>query len=170
MFSLQQKFGRKPKIVKQGAAGDAGGTPVPTPSSPPATQSIASTGAHATKKGTTSYTASKLKPRPPPKTRRGPIPLLPDGEYKIVFRPYCPVKLTDLCVAQLLHVVCTAKKISRQVAADNDHLRIRPDNNTFTVSTPDETRAKTYAALKSLSVGEEKYEMSAYVPPPGDSR
>ncbi|KAK8758650.1 hypothetical protein V5799_003718 [Amblyomma americanum] len=52
--------------------------------------------------------------------------------------------------------------IPGQVAAYNDDLRIHQGNNTFTVSTLDKTRARTYAALKSLSVGEEKYEMNAY--------
>ncbi|KAK8762424.1 hypothetical protein V5799_026309 [Amblyomma americanum] len=84
-----------------------------------------------------------MKPRPPPKTRRDMITRLPDGEYKIVFRPRCP-------------------NIPGQVAAYNDDLRIHQGNNTFTVSTLDKTRARTYAALKSLSVGEEKYEMNAY--------
>ncbi|KAM7310606.1 hypothetical protein ISCGN_007514 [Ixodes scapularis] len=80
------------------------------------------------------------------------------------------IKLTDFGVAQILHAVCTVQKIAEPVAIENDHLRIHPENNTFTISTPDEARARTYAALKSLSVGENTYEMNAYVPPPDDSR
>ncbi|KAK8762116.1 hypothetical protein V5799_026616 [Amblyomma americanum] len=137
MLSLQKKYGCQPKTVNQGAAGEAGGTPVPPPSSPPATQPTASTGADATKKDTTSYTPIKMKPSPPPKTRRGPIPRLPDGEYKIVFRPRWPVNLTDFGMAQLLHAVCTAQKIPGPVAAENDHLRINPESNAFTISRPD---------------------------------
>lgn len=167
MLSLQKKFGRKPKSDNQGATR---GTLLPPPSSPPATQPAAIVGADVTKKGTLFINASKAKPRPPPKARKGPIPRLPDGEYKIVYRPRCPVKLTDFGVAQILHAVCTVQKIAEPVAIENDHLRIHPENNTFTISTPDEARARTYAALKSLSVGENTYEMNAYVPPPDDSR
>ncbi|KAG0419494.1 hypothetical protein HPB47_004073 [Ixodes persulcatus] len=158
MLSLQKKFGRKPKSDNQGATR---GTLLPPPSSPPATQPAAIVGADVTKKGTLFINASKAKPRPPPKARKGPIPRLPDGEYKIVYRPRCPVKLTDFGVAQILHAVCTVQKIAEPVAIENDHLRIHPENNTFTISTPDEARARTYAALKSLSVGENTYEMNA---------
>ncbi|KAG0440988.1 hypothetical protein HPB47_016089 [Ixodes persulcatus] len=167
MLSLQKKFGRKPKSDNQGATR---GTLLPPPSSPPATQPAAIVGADVTKKGTLFINASKAKPRPPPKARKGSIPWLPDGEYKIVYRPRCPVKLTDFGVAQILHAVCTVQKIAEPVAIANDHLRIHPENNTFTIRTPDEARARTYAALKSLSVGENTYEMNAYVPPPDDSR
>ncbi|KAH7936695.1 hypothetical protein HPB49_003126 [Dermacentor silvarum] len=71
--------------------------------------------------------------------RRAPLPQLPRGDLKVV------------------------------EALAQDQVRLHPANNTFTISTPVEARARTYAQITSITIGTNSTDATAYLAPPDDA-
>ncbi|KAH7941304.1 hypothetical protein HPB49_011914 [Dermacentor silvarum] len=117
-----------------------------------------------------SSTTPATAPLPSGKPKgHAPLPKLPKTDLKIIFQPG-----GGLCVRQcnggvLLPLVCAAACIDYNTARQQDKLRLNPFNNSFTISTPAEVRAKRYVAVDSLQLGTLKYPLRAYVATPDDA-
>ncbi|KAH7983571.1 hypothetical protein HPB52_012659 [Rhipicephalus sanguineus] len=114
-------------------------------------------------------TPSHSAPPPSPRhSRRAPLPQLPRGDFKVVVRPR-GLDVTKQTPRTLLTAISSATEVSLQEALAQDQLRLHPINNTFTISTPVETRARAYAHLTSIPLGASRTDVTAYLAPPDDA-
>ncbi|KAL1469466.1 hypothetical protein MTO96_025073 [Rhipicephalus appendiculatus] len=112
----------------------------------------------------------RLFPPPPPRRlRRTPLPQLPRGDFKVVVRPHGGLDVTKQTPRTLITAISTATEVSLQEALAQDQLRLHPTNNTFTLSTPVEDRARAYAQLTSIPLGGSRIDVTAYLAPPDDA-
>ncbi|KAL1467303.1 hypothetical protein MTO96_026216 [Rhipicephalus appendiculatus] len=116
-------------------------------------------------------TPSRPSPPPPPPRllRRTPLPQLPKGDFKVVVRPRGGLDVTKQTPRTLLTAIASATEVSLQEALAQDQLRLHPTNNTFTLSTPVEDRARAYAQLTSILLGGSRTDVTAYLAPPDDA-
>ncbi|KAL1466323.1 hypothetical protein MTO96_042818 [Rhipicephalus appendiculatus] len=110
-----------------------------------------------------------LPPPPPRRLRRTPLPQLPRGDFKVVVRPHGGWDVTKQTPRTLITAISTATEVSLQEALTQDQLRLHPTNNTFTLSTPVEDRARVYAQLTSIPLGGSRIDVTAYLAPPDDA-
>ncbi|KAH7970321.1 hypothetical protein HPB49_003766 [Dermacentor silvarum] len=68
---------------------------------------------------------------------------------------------------RLFTAKCGATKIPLREALAQ--VRLHPANNTFTISTPVEARARTYAQITSITIGTNSTDATAYIAPPDDA-
>ncbi|KAH7936854.1 hypothetical protein HPB49_005752 [Dermacentor silvarum] len=78
-------------------------------------------------------------------------------------------KLPSSHPGRLFTAICAATKIPLQEALAQDQVRLHPANNTFTISTPVEARARTYAQITSITIGTNSTDATAYLAPPDDA-
>ena len=105
----------------------------------------------------------------PPRLRRAPLPRLPSGDLKVVVRPRGGLDVTSETPRKLLTAICAITEIPLQEALAQDQLRLHPTNNTFTISTPVEDRARAYAHITSIPIGTSSADVTAYLAPPDDA-
>ncbi|KAH7973770.1 hypothetical protein HPB49_005039 [Dermacentor silvarum] len=101
--------------------------------------------------------------------RRAPLPQLPRGDLKVVVRPRGGFDVSKETPRRLFTAICAATKIPLQEALAQDQVRLHPANNTFTISTPVEARARTYAQITSITIGTNSTDATAYLAPPDDA-
>ncbi|KAL1467433.1 hypothetical protein MTO96_042185 [Rhipicephalus appendiculatus] len=91
-------------------------------------------------------TPSRPSPPPPPprRLRRTPLPQLPRGDFKVVDRPRGGLDVTKQTPRTLLTAISSATEVSLQETLAQTQLRLHPTNNTFTLSSPVEDRARAY--------------------------
>ncbi|KAH7971971.1 hypothetical protein HPB52_004502 [Rhipicephalus sanguineus] len=90
------------------------------------------------------------------------------GDVKVVVRPR-GLDVTKQTPRTLLTALSSATEVSLQEALAQDQLRLHPINNTFTISTPVEARARSYAHLTSIPLGASGTDVTAYLAPPDDA-
>ncbi|KAK8769140.1 hypothetical protein V5799_014395 [Amblyomma americanum] len=90
-------------------------------------------------------------------------------DYKVVVRPRGGLSLRAVGTPTIFTPVCRPLGLIYQEALKTDRLRVNPVNNTFTISTPVDTKAQKYVDLKNLKLEDQTFEMSAYFSPPDDS-
>ncbi|KAH7977681.1 hypothetical protein HPB49_003168 [Dermacentor silvarum] len=98
--------------------------------------------------------------------RSAPLPQLPRGDLKVVVRPRGSFDVSKETPRRLFTAICAATKIPLQEALAQDQVRLHPANNTFTISTPVEARARTYAQITSITIGTTLTDATAYLAPP----
>ncbi|KAL3179143.1 hypothetical protein MRX96_038244 [Rhipicephalus microplus] len=91
------------------------------------------------------------------------------GDFKVVVRPRGGLYVTKQTPRTLLTAISSTTAVSLQEALAQDQLRLHPTNNTFTLSTPVEARARAYAELTSISLGASRTDVTAYLAPPDDA-
>lgn len=119
--------------------------------------------------GTPTPSRPSPPPAPPRHLRRAPLPQLPRGDFKVVVRPRGGLDVTKQTPRTLLTAISSTTAVSLQEALAQDQLRLHPTNNTFTLSTPVEARARAYAELTSISLGASRTDVTAYLAPPDDA-
>ncbi|KAK8781697.1 hypothetical protein V5799_016960 [Amblyomma americanum] len=97
------------------------------------------------------------------------MPRLPVDDYKVVVRPRVGLSLRAVATPTIFTAVCRGLGLNYQEPLNTDRLRVNPVNDTFTISTPVDTRAQKYVAMMNLQPKDQILEMSAYLPPPDDS-
>ncbi|KAH7949286.1 hypothetical protein HPB49_007281 [Dermacentor silvarum] len=116
-------------------------------------------------------------PTPPPAAthsttslrRHAPLLRLPAGDFKIVFRPGGGLDLRTTTNGALLQILCTLAPIDYATALTTDCVRINPYNNSLTVSTPSEPRARLYLRVSELRLGPTSYPLRAYMAAPDNA-
>ncbi|KAH8022592.1 hypothetical protein HPB51_000892 [Rhipicephalus microplus] len=119
--------------------------------------------------GTPTPSRPSPPPAPPRHLRRTPLPQLPRGDFNVVVRPRGGLDVTKQTPRMLLTAISSTTAVSLQEALAQDQLRLHPTNNTFTLSTPVEARARAYAELTSISLGASRTDVTAYLAPPDDA-
>ncbi|KAL3213304.1 hypothetical protein MRX96_035537 [Rhipicephalus microplus] len=119
--------------------------------------------------GTPTPSRPSPPPAPPRHLRRAPLPQLPRGDFKVFVRPRGGLDVTKQTPRTLLTAISSTTAVSLQEALAQDQLRLHPTNNTFTLSTPVEARARAYAELTSISLGASRTDVTAYLAPPDDA-
>ncbi|KAL1479351.1 hypothetical protein MTO96_051914 [Rhipicephalus appendiculatus] len=117
------------------------------------------------------------KTTPPPNTttsattlrRHAPLPRLPAEDFKIVFRPGGGLHLRTATNGVLLQTLCSLATIDYATARTADRVRINPYNNSLTVSTPSESRARLYLRVSELRLGTISYPLRAYMAAPDNA-
>ncbi|KAG0438550.1 hypothetical protein HPB47_016967 [Ixodes persulcatus] len=95
--------------------------------------------------------------------RRPTLSRLPMEDIKVVFRPRgfdpiaCGASTLMMAILQLLPPLQSRPQ---------EKIRVHPNNRTFTVSTPDQDRARRLDAATSLTLGDRTFQVSAYVAMP----
>ncbi|KAH7941746.1 hypothetical protein HPB49_016911 [Dermacentor silvarum] len=121
---------------------------------------------------------SNTKPAPPTKKpavrtrmilKRSHLPRLPTDFFKIVFRPKGGMNLKKFTVIELLQATICGAKVNVADARRDDQARVNPTNNSYTVATPSEQRARQYVAIKNIQLEDETFEVNAYIAPPDES-
>ncbi|KAH8022693.1 hypothetical protein HPB51_001593 [Rhipicephalus microplus] len=120
--------------------------------------------------GTPTPSRPSPPPAPPRHLRRAPLPQLPRGDFKVVVQPRGGLDVTTQTPRTLLTAISSTTAVSLQEVLAQDQLRLHPTNNTFTLSTPVEARARAYAELTSISLGASRTDVTAYLAPPDDAR
>ncbi|CAN7939679.1 unnamed protein product [Ixodes hexagonus] len=118
--------------------------------------------------GKSASAAPVKKKRPPALRRKAPLPRLPAGDYKIVYRPR-GWNLNTFVPRQLERAACDAVHVPFDVAQTEDSVRVNSTNNTLTISTPDRQRAAAYASLQTLRIEGRDFEVASSVAAPDDS-
>ncbi|KAH7942470.1 hypothetical protein HPB49_024511 [Dermacentor silvarum] len=116
-------------------------------------------------------------PTPPPAItpstttlrRHAPLPRLPAEDFKIVFRPGGGLDLRTTTNGALLQILCTLATIDYATARTADRVRINPYNNSLTISTPSEPRARLYLRVSELRLGPTSYPLRAYMAAPDNA-
>ncbi|KAH7985296.1 hypothetical protein HPB49_026506 [Dermacentor silvarum] len=116
-------------------------------------------------------------PTPPPAAtlstttlhRHAPLPRLPAEEFKIVFSPGGGLDLRTTTNGALLQILCTLATIDYATARTADRVRINPYNNSLTVSTPSEPRARLYLQVSELCLGPTSHPLRAYMAAPDNA-
>ncbi|KAH7952990.1 hypothetical protein HPB49_003319 [Dermacentor silvarum] len=116
-------------------------------------------------------------PTPPPAAtpstttlrRHAPLPRLLAEDFKIVFRPGGGLDLHTTTHGALLQILCTLATIDYATARTTDRVRINPYNNSLTVSTPSEPRARIYVRVSELRLGPTSYPLRAYMAAPANA-
>ncbi|KAH7973541.1 hypothetical protein HPB49_002231 [Dermacentor silvarum] len=116
-------------------------------------------------------------PTPPPAItpstttlrRHAPLPRLPEEDFKIVFRPGGGLDLRTTTNGALLQILCTLATIDYATARTADRVRINPYNNSLTISTPSEPRARLYLRVSELRLGPTSYPLRAYMAAPDNA-
>nr|XP_050051068.1 E3 ubiquitin-protein ligase synoviolin-like [Dermacentor andersoni] len=113
---------------------------------------------------------------PPSKTactttlrRHARLPRLPAEDFKIVYRPGGGLDLRTTTNGALLQTLCTRATIDYASARTADRVRINPYNNSLTVSTPSEPRARLYLRVSELRLGAISYPLRAYMAAPDNA-
>lgn len=101
--------------------------------------------------------------------RHAPLPRLPAEDFKIVFRPGGGLDLRTTTNGALLQTLCTIATIDYATARTADRVRINPYNNSLTVSTPSEPRARLYLRVSELRLGPISYPLRAYMAAPDNA-
>lgn len=91
--------------------------------------------------------------------------ILPREETKIVMRPRGGLCLARIEANIVMSAVLTAASIPRTEARE-DTICTNPMQNIIVVSTPDDTRARHYANVRSLYIGGRNYDTRAYCTAP----
>lgn len=123
--------------------------------SPPQQASVSAQHARSTPRG---------QRRPTP--RIAPIEPFPPNDVKIVLRPRDGLALATLPVAALADTIQAHAQVTPNC---EDQIRIQARSNFIVVSTPSEDRALKYAALSSILIGAERYEVATHVPAPANT-
>ncbi|KAH7934269.1 hypothetical protein HPB49_024188 [Dermacentor silvarum] len=116
-------------------------------------------------------------PTPPPAItpstttlrRHAPLPRLPAEDFKNVFRPGGGLDLRTTTNRALLQILCTLATIDYATARTADRVRINPYNNSLTISTPSEPRARLYLRVSELRLGPTSYPLRAYMAAPDNA-
>ncbi|KAH7949392.1 hypothetical protein HPB49_009301 [Dermacentor silvarum] len=116
-------------------------------------------------------------PTPPPAItpstttlrRHAPLPRLPAEDFKNVFRPGGGLDLRTTTNGALLQILCTLATIDYATARTADRVRINPYNNSLTISTPSEPRARLYLRVSELRLGPTSYPLRAYMAAPDNA-
>ncbi|KAH8038325.1 hypothetical protein HPB51_001108 [Rhipicephalus microplus] len=119
--------------------------------------------------GTTNTQRSKPTPcraRPPPAPKRHPLPPLLPEDYKIVLRPQGSLHQADLGPARLSEALCAAAGFDSPAVSHTAQMRIHPNNNTITVSTPDVNHAMAYLKITQVKIADQSCAMAVYAPKP----
>ncbi|KAG0434458.1 hypothetical protein HPB47_019093 [Ixodes persulcatus] len=98
--------------------------------------------------------------------RRPTLSRLPMEDIKVVFRPrgFDPITYgTSTLMMAILQLLPPLQ------SRPQEKIRIHPNNCTFTVSTPDQDRARRLGAATSLTLGDRTFQVSAYVAMPKNS-
>ncbi|XP_065302332.2 uncharacterized protein [Dermacentor albipictus] len=143
-FEMQRRY-RRPSPPEQQPAGAQ--TPATTLSAPNARQ----------------------RGRPPPPTKKRPLPRLPSDDLKIVLRPQGTLNLHTVGPARLAVAIYAAANVDQRLAVTADQVRMHPTNNTVTVSTPDSARAVSYAKVRAITIDTTEVPVAAYAPAPDNS-
>nr|XP_050049628.1 E3 ubiquitin-protein ligase synoviolin-like [Dermacentor andersoni] len=113
---------------------------------------------------------------PPSKTactttlrRHAPLPRIPAEDFKIVYRPGGGLDLRTTTNGALLQTLCTRATIDYASARTADRVPINPYNNSLTVSTPSEPRARLYLRVSELRLGAISYPLRAYMAAPDNA-
>lgn len=101
-----------------------------------------------------------------PTPRIAPIEPFPPNDVKIVLRPRGGLALATLPVAALADTIQAHAQVTPNC---EDQIRIQARSNFIVVSTPSEDRALKYAALSSIVIGEQRYEVASHVPAPANT-
>ncbi|KAG0427831.1 hypothetical protein HPB47_025118 [Ixodes persulcatus] len=99
--------------------------------------------------GKSSLVTNHNKPSTRRRSRRPPLPRLPEDDRKVVVRP-SNLNLRMTTPGQLLKAICEQLNLPPQEIFAKDRLRINPYNNTFTISTPVKERADAYRSLPGV--------------------
>ncbi|KAH7966666.1 hypothetical protein HPB49_018482 [Dermacentor silvarum] len=101
--------------------------------------------------------------------RHASLPRLPAEDFKIVFRPGGGLDLRTTTNGALLQILCTLAAIDYGTARSADRVRINPYNNSLTVSTPSELRARLYLRVSELRLGPSSYPLRVYMAAPDNA-
>ncbi|XP_070395457.1 uncharacterized protein [Dermacentor albipictus] len=112
---------------------------------------------------------ARQRGRPPPPTRKRPLPRLPSDDLKIVLRPQGTLNLHTVGPARLAVAIYAAANVDQRLAVTTDQVRIHPTNNTVIVSTPDSARAVSYAKVRAITIDTTEVAVAAYAPAPDNS-
>lgn len=99
-------------------------------------------------------------------TRAARMPsILPKEETKVIVRPRGGLDLAKTPIVNVISAIRTAANLSpAETALDTQCPNI--PQNIMVISTPDEQRARRYANIKSIVVGNKTYEVGAYAAAP----
>ncbi|KAH7959748.1 hypothetical protein HPB49_013537 [Dermacentor silvarum] len=101
--------------------------------------------------------------------RRAPLPQLPRRDLKVVVQPRVGFDVSKETPRRLFTAISAATKIPLQEALAQDQVQLHPANNTFTISTPMEARARAYAQILSITIGTNSTDATAYFALPDDA-
>ncbi|KAH6938456.1 hypothetical protein HPB50_009390 [Hyalomma asiaticum] len=116
-----------------------------------------------------SSTPSHTTPSAPTLRRHAPLPRLPAEDFKIVFRLGGGLDLRTTTNGVLFQTLCSLATIDYAAARTADRVRINPYNNSLTVSTPSESRARLYLRVSELRLGTISYPLRAYMAAPDNA-
>ncbi|KAH7941390.1 hypothetical protein HPB49_012900 [Dermacentor silvarum] len=115
------------------------------------------------------YSTASHHPSTTTLRRHAPLPRLPAEDFKIVFRPGGGLDLRTTTNGALLQILCTLATIDYATARTADRVRINPYNNSLTISTPSEPRARLYLRVSELRLGPTSYPLRAYMAAPDNA-
>ncbi|KAH8025490.1 hypothetical protein HPB51_008976 [Rhipicephalus microplus] len=110
-----------------------------------------------------------VRARSPPAPKRRLLSRLPPEDYKIVLRPQDSLHLADLGQARPSEVLCAADSTHPQSFTPTRFGRIRPTDNTITVSTPDVNSIIAYLNITQLKIADRSCAMSVYASAPDNT-
>lgn len=87
--------------------------------------------------------------------------VMPRDDVKIIIRPRGGLNIARTEASMLMSAILTATRIRKEEAME-DMVCPNPVQNIIVVSTPDEHRARLYARLRNLTIGNNNYEVWAY--------
>ncbi|KAL3174929.1 hypothetical protein MRX96_010953 [Rhipicephalus microplus] len=104
--------------------------------------------------------------RPPPASKRRPLPRLPPEDYKVDLRPQSLLRQANLGPARLSEVLCATAGFDSPALFHTDQMRIHPTNNTITVSTSDVNHAMACLKITQVKIADQSCAMAVYAPAP----
>lgn len=93
---------------------------------------------------------------------------IPREDYKIVVRPRGGLQVGRARAADIMRAVVTAVGFE-MAAARSDTVCPNPAQNILVISTPDESRARAYAQMRSVTLNGQEHEVYAYNAAPDDT-